>query len=141
MRRDQPIERFRDQREAWQILVEPQRQAPERVAGRLHQVKHSLRRAVVSLALEILDGALEIGAGNVGKAIGGGLVRNVFDAVAGERLPVADPDPAEGTIAIEDEDGPCAEITKSIRSGAYRTSLMSAARLPSESRKNAIQSW
>jgi hypothetical protein len=46
-------------------------------------------------------------AGDSRKMAGGRLVRLVSDPIAGQPLPVINPDPAESAVAIEDEQGRC----------------------------------
>jgi hypothetical protein len=54
--------------------------------------------------LEILHGHLEIGPRHIGEPASGGLPRGVFHPVAREAIPVTDPHPAKGAIAIEDKE-------------------------------------
>ena len=87
---------------AW--LVQPERPAAPRhlrqrpkdglgpaeyLAGRFNELHPSLKRDRGDLRVSIPDH----------------LRRRVFDAIARQALPVADPDAAERAIAIEDEDG------------------------------------
>ena len=50
-----------------------------------------------------LDGLSKSLARNLRKPVRGFLIRLVVDAVAGELLPVLDPDPAEAAVSVEDE--------------------------------------
>jgi hypothetical protein len=67
-------------------------------------MKNGFGPAIAFAVFEILHRFLEIGARNIGEAASGGLPWSVFDAIAGEAIPVTDPHPAKGAIAIEDED-------------------------------------
>ena len=58
---------------------------------------------VAAAVFEKLDGLFERVDGDIGEARGGGLIRSIVDGVASEFVPVADPEAAEGTVAIEDQ--------------------------------------
>jgi hypothetical protein len=68
-------------------------------------VEDGFSPAVMSVAIEELDGLLKLRDRNVRKTARARLIWNVFDFVPRERSPVTDPDPAERAIAVEDENG------------------------------------
>ena len=67
-------------------------------------MKNGFGPAIAFAVFEILHRLLEIGVWRIGEAASGGLPWGVFDAISGERIPVTDPHPAKGAIAIENEE-------------------------------------
>jgi hypothetical protein len=68
-------------------------------------MEDGFRGAEMLPTIEELHGLPEILQENFRKTFGGRLVRDVFDAFACQRLPVANPETAEGAVAVEDQDG------------------------------------
>src|ERR1039457_1297216 len=98
---DKCVQPFRERCNPGDVLIEPERPAPSR--NRCQEMKNGFGPAIAFAIFEILHSFLEIGARHIGE-VASGLPRRVFDPIAGEAIPVSDPHPAKGAIAIEDEE-------------------------------------
>jgi hypothetical protein len=82
--------------------MEPESPTPS--GNRCQETKNGFGPAVAIAVFEILHRLLEVGARHIGETARGGLPWCVLDAIAGDAIPVTDPHPAKGAIAIEDEE-------------------------------------
>ncbi len=79
-----PVQEFHDSGKARQVAIKPEREGPQAAGNQRHQAESCLGAAGANVAVEILNRAAEVGERNVGKPLGGALIREVFDAVAGQ---------------------------------------------------------
>src|SRR5580658_4486061 len=105
MRGDERISQFRNGRKTGQISVESE---PESLAARVVQGQETgLGGAgAMSIGSDELHRALEFGLRDRRILRRHFLIRSIFDAVAGEFLPVARPVAAEPTITVIDQPRP-----------------------------------
>ena len=96
---------FRDGRESRHMLVERE---PESLAARVAQGQEARLCGAGAIAVrrDVLHRALKLGLRDLGILRRDLLVRPVFDAVAGELLPIARPINAEAAIAVIDQQRP-----------------------------------
>src|SRR5689334_2186352 len=103
MRGDPAVEPLGHGGEARNVLVGPQHPC---VAWHVRQrAQDSVRRTErFTIWQDQLNGALEIFAGDSGKALGDFLIRRVLNLPAGKLLPKPDPDAAEAAVTVEDQE-------------------------------------
>ena len=101
--RHEVVEEFAHRSEERNVIVKPKGQAPS--GAECQRAKHrfgAVRDAAVGL--DEMDGLREILARDCSEAIGGVLIGDVFDAIAGRVPPARDPTAAEATVAVEHHD-------------------------------------